>query len=251
MCSIIYSSAARFAARTKHLNVWRRRTVECRTCSSWSTTMCTNAFITFSMTRGKRQHQHQRATGPSHPSRCLVGSSQGWMMCDPVREHRFCSCHLLGSFVHGRIRDHPTLRRRVRALRRLRRALTLRQFSVACTILVPVNIRATTRRYRKIRHTQITLGHAIVRQLSYPSNISPQIVVKLSFSLRRHSFNGGGGFAISYPECDASIWKTARANYPKNAGDYPIAIHHPWHVTSSVDAAGGQQWLMTAAAHEI
>ncbi len=47
------------------------------------------------------------------------------------------------------------------------------------------------------------------------------------------------------------IWKTARANYPKNAGDYPIAIHHPWHVTSSVDAAGGQQWLMTAARREI
>ena len=47
------------------------------------------------------------------------------------------------------------------------------------------------------------------------------------------------------------IWKTARANYPKNAGDYPIAIHHPGHVTSSVDAAGEQQWLMTAARREI
>ncbi len=37
------------------------------------------------------------------------------------------------------------------------------------------------------------------------------------------------------------IWKTAHANYPKNAGDYPIGIHHPWHVvhSSRVDAGGG------------
>ena len=51
------------------------------------------------------------------------------MMCDPVREHRFRSCHTIYS-VHlsmGDILDHPTLRRRVRALRRLRRTLTLRQ----------------------------------------------------------------------------------------------------------------------------
>ena len=80
---------------------------------------------------GKPQHQQHRATGPSHPSRCLtlVRSSQGWMMCDPVREHRFRSCHTIYS-VHlsmGDILDHPTLRRNVRALRRLRRTLTLRQ----------------------------------------------------------------------------------------------------------------------------
>ena len=80
---------------------------------------------------GKPQHQQRRATGPSHPSRrlTLVRSSQGWMMCDPVREHRFRSCHTIYS-VHlsmGDILDHPTLRRRVRALRRLRRTLTLRQ----------------------------------------------------------------------------------------------------------------------------
>ena len=126
------------------------------------------------------------------------------MMCDPVREHRFRSCHTVYS-VHlsmGDILDHPTLRRRVRVQRRLRRALTLRQLSMACNLLVPAHIRATTRRYRKVRHTKITLGHAIVRQLCYPCNISPPIVVKLAFSLRRHFFNGG--FAISYPESDAS-----------------------------------------------
>ena len=30
------------------------------------------------------------------------------------------------------------------------------------------------------------------------------------------------------------IWKTARASYPKNAGDYPMRIHHPRHVTVAV-----------------
>ena len=112
------------------------------------------------------------------------------MMCDPVREHRFRSCHTVYS-VHlsmGDILDHPTLRRRVRAQQRLRRALTLRQLSVACTLLVPANIRATTRRYGS--KPKITLGHAIVRQLCYPSNIFPPIVVKLAFSLRRHFSTG-------------------------------------------------------------
>ncbi len=73
---------------------------------------------------------------------------------------------------------------------------TLRQFSVARTLLVLANTRATTRRYRKVRHAQITLCHAIVRHICYPSKISLSIVVKLAFSLRRHFFNGG--FAISY-----------------------------------------------------
>ena len=66
------------------------------------------------------------------------------------------------------------------ALRRLRRAVTLRQLSVACTLLVPANIRATTRRYGKVRHKQITLRHAIVRQICYPSKVSPPIVGKLA-----------------------------------------------------------------------
>ncbi len=115
--------------------------------------------------------------------------------------------------------DHPTL------------PSTKSQLSVACTLLVPANIRATTRRYRKVRHTQVALRHAIVWQLCYPSKVAPPIVVKLAFSPRQHFFNGG--FAISYP----IIWKT------ENAGDYPIRIHHPWHVAngSSVDAAGGRR----------
>ena len=183
MCSILYSSAARFTARTKHLNVWHEH--------GWSNVgpvhlgrqQCARMPSLLSPCQEvKPQHQHRRTAWPSLPTRCLVGSSQGSMMCDPVRKHRFRSCHTVYSvhFVHGRHTgpSHP-LRRRVRALRRVRRALTLRQLSVACTLLVPANIRPTTRRY------------AIVRQLCYSSKISPPIVVKLVFSLRRHFFQRG------------------------------------------------------------
>ena len=124
---------------------------------------------------------------------------------------------------------------------------TKSQLSVACTLLVSANIRATTRRYRKVRHTQVALRHAIVWQLCYPSKMAPSIVVKLAFSPWCHFFNGR--FAILYP----IIWKT------ENAGDYPIGIHHPWHVTngSSVDATGGRRsqinsrCMMAAATREI
>ena len=64
------------------------------------------------------------------------------------------------------------------------------QLSVACTLLVPAKIRATTRRYRKVRHTQLHLRHAIVWQLCYPSKMAPPIVVKLAFSPRRHFSTG-------------------------------------------------------------
>ena len=135
------------------------------------------------------------------------------MMCNPVSEHRFRSCYTVYSvyFVHGRhILDHPTLRPRVRAQRRLHRTLTLRQLSVACTLLVSANIHATTRRYRKVRHTQITLCHAIVRQLCYPGKISPPIVVKFAFSLRRHGLRRQ--ILISRERRIVRIiWKTARA----------------------------------------
>ena len=105
---------------------------------------------------------------------CDVRSSRPMRTSFPLLSH-----HLL-HFVHGqhRLLDHPTLRR----------ALTLRQLSVAGTLLVPANIRATTRRYRKVRRTQITLRHAIVRQLAIKA---PPILVKLAFSLRRHFFQRG------------------------------------------------------------
>ena len=147
-------------------------------------------------------------------------------MCHPVREHRFRSCHTIYS-VHlsmGDILDHPTLRRRVRALRRLRRPLQWAMplsgnFAIQATSLLQSSLNSLSCIFFSAPFFQRGLRHLISRE---------RRIAKI-------------------------ILKTARANYPKNAGDYPIAIHHPWHVTSSVDAAGGggQQWLMTAARREI
>ena len=76
---------------------------------------------------------------------------------------------LLQYLLRADILDHPTLRSR--------RALTDNNTDrVACTLLVPVNIRATTRWYGEVRRIQITLCHAIhCRQLCNPSKISPTI----------------------------------------------------------------------------
>ena len=86
---------------------------------------------------------------------------------------------------------------------------TKSQLNVACSLLGRrTSVRpAAIRRYRKVRHTQVALRHAIVWQLCYPSKMAPRIVVKLAFSPRRHFFNWG--FAMSYP----ILWKT------DNAGD--------------------------------
>ena len=149
----------------------------------------------------------------------------------------------------GDILDHPTIRRRVRALRRLRSSSPYSSptWCRRTSVRPPDDIK------KSVTHRLgPTLRHAIVRQLCYPSKISHSIVVKLAFYLRCHFFQLGLCHLISRERRIARIiWKTARANYPKNAGDYPIAIHHPWHITSSVDAAGGQQSLMTAAEREI
>ena len=103
-CVQYYSSAARFAARTKHLNVWHEPGRSNVGLVQLGRQQCARMPSLLSpWQEGKPQHQHRRATGPSHPSRCLVGPFQGWMMCDPVREHRFRSRHTVYSvhFVHG------------------------------------------------------------------------------------------------------------------------------------------------------
>ena len=81
------------------------------------------------------------------------------------------SCRIYAETQGRKVLDHPTLRR----------ALTLRQLIVACTLLVPANIRATTRRYRKVCRTQITLRHAIGRQLCYPSSSNPRLNLHFLF----------------------------------------------------------------------
>ena len=135
MCSILYSSAARFAARTKHLNVW---------------------------------HEHGRSNVTVHLGRQQCARMPS--LLSPWHAH---------------------------------------------TLLVPANIRATTRRYRKVRHTL----YYIVRQLCYPSKVSPPIVVKLAFSLRRHIRKT---LAIIQSEST-----THGTSLPSNG--------------SSVDAAGGKE----------
>ena len=120
--------------------------------------------------------------------------------------------HRLLHFVHGRHRllDHPILCR----------ALTPRQLSVACTLLVPANIRATTRWYRKAHRTQFTLRHATVRQLCYPNASNPRL----------HFLFGAIFFQRGLRHLICREYGKQRA-HPKNAGDYPMRIHHPWHVT--------------------
>ena len=138
-----------------------------------------------------------------------------WEGCD-VRSSMRTSfpllSHRLLHFVHGRHRllDHPILRR----------ALTPRQLSVACTLLVPANIRATTRRYRKAHRTQFTLRHATVRQLCYPNASNPRL----------HFLFGAIFFQRGLRHLISREYGKQRA-HPKNAGDYPMRIHHPWHVT--------------------
>ena len=88
------------------------------------------------------------------------------VMCDPVCEHRFHTVYFILSKDDISYWTTPSFVE----------ALTLRQLSMAATILVTANIRATTTRYRKVRRTPITLRHAIVRQLCYPSSSNPHFL---------------------------------------------------------------------------
>ena len=90
------------------------------------------------------------------------------VMCDPVCEHRFRSCHTIYFILSIDDIGYWTIPSFVEPF-------TLGHLSVAGTLLVPANIRATTTRYRKVRRTRhITLCHAIVRQLCYPRSYNPR-----------------------------------------------------------------------------
>ena len=123
----------------------------------------------------------------------------------------------------GDILDHHTLGRS--------------QPIVAYTLLVPANIRVTTRRYGEVSRTQITLCHATVRQLRYPGKISLPILIKFAFSLWCQSFFTAGS-AIAYPE---TVGNGAQ-NHPENSGDYPIRIHHPILDTRSARVFTDRLW---------
>ena len=76
---------------------------------------------------------------------------------------------------------------------------------VGYTLLVPANIRATTRRYGEVSRTQITLCHATVLQIRYPGKISLPILIKFAFSLWCQSFFSLGAPPSHIPR----MWKTA------------------------------------------
>ena len=114
----------------------------------------------------------------------------------------------------GDILDHPTLGRP--------------QPSVAYTLLVPADIRATTRRYGEVSRTQITLCHATVRQLRYPNKISLPILIKFAFSLWcgcQSFFHSGLRHRIS---------RDCGKQRQKSSGDYPVATNfEPIFIRSS------------------
>ncbi len=107
--------------------------------------------------------------------------------------------------------DHPTLRRRAN--------LTWRAVS-----------RAGEHPCDRPRSDDIekSVTHRLHCAMPLSGNFAIQAKGLLQSSLNLHFLLGtiffNGGFAISYQ----IIWKT------ENAGDYPIGIHHPWHVTKGL-----------------
>ena len=146
-------------------------------------------------------------------------------MCDPVCEHRFRSCHTVYFILSMDDIGYWTTPSFVEPL-------TLRQLSVAGTLLVPTNIRATTKRYRKVRRT-----HFFNCAMPLSGNFAiqaPPILVKLEFSLRRPFFQRAS--TISYPEnMENGARKLSEERWRlSNENPSPKARHG-----SSVDAAGG------------
>ena len=149
-------------------------------------------------------------------------------MCDPVCEHRFRSCHTVYFILSMDDIGYWTTPSFVEPL-------ALRQLSVAGsagTLLVPANIRST--RYRKVRRTQITLRHAIVRQSCLTISDMAQDSLNLYFLFGAIFFNRGSDLCLRHHISREYGKQSARASYPKNAGDYPMRIHHPRHFTGAV-----------------
>ena len=148
-------------------------------------------------------------------------------MCDPVCEHRFRSCHTVCFILSMDDIGYWTIPSFVEPL-------TLRQLSVAGTLLVPANIRATTTQYRKF------VAHRLHCAMPLSVNFAiqaPPILVKLAFSLRRHFFQRGlYACAILYPEnMENGTRKLSEERWRlSNENPSPKARHG-----SSVDATGG------------
>ena len=147
-------------------------------------------------------------------------------MCDPVREHRFRSCHTVYSvnFVHGRHTGpyNPSTKSKGSTKASLE---PLHFANIACRALSwcrRTSVRPPDDIEKSVTHRPCTIplsGNFAIQAKSLP---------QLHFLFGAIFSTGASTSHIP------RIWKTARANYPKNAGDYPIEIHHPWHVTITV-----------------
>ena len=100
------------------------------------------------------------------------------------------------------------------------------------------------RQYCKPQHPSPSRSRAIAHRLHCAMPLSGNFAIQarslLQSSLNLH-FLLGAIFSTGAPPSREYGKQRSSANYPKNAGDYPIGIHHPWHVVygNCVDAAGG------------
>ena len=144
-------------------------------------------------------------------------------MCDPVCEHRFRSCHTVYFILSMGDIGYWTIPRFVVPLLFANLAWRALSWCQRTSVRPPDDIE------KSIAHR---LHCAMPLSGNFVTN-APPILVKLAFSLRRHFFQRGLRHASAMPPPSHSprIWKTARASYPKNAGDYLMGIHHPGHIT--------------------
>ena len=139
------------------------------------------------------------------------------MMCDPVREHRFCSCHTVYSvhFVHGR---HTGPSNPSTKSKGFVRALNLRQHSRRTSVRPPDDI-------------EKTVTHRLHCAMPLSGNFAIQAKSLLQSSLNLHFLFGAiffnGGFTISYPKnmensarkLSENRWRLSNRNPP------PMARH--------------------------
>ena len=77
-----------------------------------------------------------------------------------------------------------------------------------------------------------SIAHRLHCAMPLSGNFAIQVKSLFQSSLNLHFLFGAISSTGDLPSHIPRIWKTARANYPKNAGEYPIGIHHPKPVTN-------------------
>ena len=154
------------------------------------------------------------------------------MMCDPVREHRFRSCHTVYSILSHERHTGPS------------NPSTKSKGSMKASLepLLFANIAWCVLSW--CRRTSVRPPDDIEKSVTHrpcAMPLSGNFTIQAKSLLQLHFLFGAIFSTGASPSHIRRIWKTARPNYLKNAGDYQIGIHHPWHVTngSSVDVPAG------------